>query len=100
MRPRAGRLETGREVIDVLARSANPLDADDSRPARFSPREVEILRLIARDLSDKEIARRLGISIHTLRTHLGRVYLRHGVHSRAAAVAIWLAGDTQIAAPA
>ncbi len=65
---------------------------------RFTPREGEILRLIACDLSDKEIARALGISVHTLRTHLGRVYQRHCVHSRAAAVAIWLLGDTPAAA--
>ncbi len=77
----------------MLARSGNHVDADQSPPARFSPREAEILRLIAGDLSDKEIARTLRISVHTLRTHLGRVYHRHGVHSRAAAVAVWLLGD-------
>ena len=65
---------------------------------RFSPREVEILYLIAGDSSDKEIATALGISIHTLRTHLSRLYRRHGVHSRAAAVAIWLLGYRPAAA--
>ena len=30
------------------------------------------------------------MSTHTLRTHLSRLYVRHGVHSRAAAVARWL----------
>jgi len=57
---------------------------------RFTPRECEILHLIACDRSDKEIARVLGMSTHTLRTHLSRLYVRHGVHSRAAAVARWL----------
>jgi len=57
---------------------------------RFTPRESEIVRLIASDYSDKEVARALGISGHTLRTHLSRLYRRHGVHSRAAAVAVWL----------
>jgi DNA-binding CsgD family transcriptional regulator len=63
---------------------------DDAISGRFSRREVEILNLIAGDLSDKEIAIALGISLHTLRTHLSRLYRRHSVHSRAAAVATWL----------
>jgi DNA-binding CsgD family transcriptional regulator len=57
---------------------------------RLSPREEEILTLIAQDLSDKQIASQLGISMNTLRTHLSRVFRRQGVHSRAAAVAQWL----------
>lgn len=56
----------------------------------FTRREDQILRLIAADRSDKEIALTLGISTHTLRTHLARVYQRYRVHSRAAAVAAWL----------
>jgi DNA-binding CsgD family transcriptional regulator len=74
----------------VLARSGNHLDDDKQPPAGFSRREVEILYLIAGDFSDKEIALTLGISLHTLRTHLTRLYRKHGVHSRAAAVATWL----------
>jgi DNA-binding CsgD family transcriptional regulator len=61
---------------------------------RFTPREDEILRLIACDRSDKEIARTLSMSPHTLRTHLSRLYERHGVHTRAAAVARWLLRTT------
>jgi DNA-binding CsgD family transcriptional regulator len=73
---------------------AVPLQADGSlgQPIAlgFTPREYEILRLIASDRSDKQIAQALQISPHTLRTHLSRLYRRHGVHSRAAAVAAWL----------
>jgi DNA-binding CsgD family transcriptional regulator len=57
---------------------------------RFSPREAEILQLSALGLSDKEIAAVLGISSHTLRAHVSRLYGRLGVHTRAAAVTIWL----------
>lgn len=60
---------------------------------QFTPRESEILRLIACDRSDKEIALTLGISTNTLRTHLSRIFRRHRVHSRAAAVAWWLLGE-------
>jgi DNA-binding CsgD family transcriptional regulator len=74
--------------------SSRALSATDSsalrRPIRFSPREAEIMRLSALDLSDKEIAVVLSISPHTLRTHISRLYRRLGVRSRAAAVALWI----------
>ena len=44
---------------------------------RITPRENEILRLIASDQSDKEIARALRISQHTLRTHLSLKNSQH-----------------------
>jgi len=74
----------------ILGSGRKHLDDDDRPPAGFSRREVEILYLIAGDFSDKEISVTLGISPHTLRTHLSRLYRRHRVHSRAAAVAAWL----------
>lgn len=59
---------------------------------RLSVREETILRLVAAGRSDKQIARELGISVHTVRTHLDRIYDRNGVHNRAEAVAAWLQG--------
>lgn len=53
----------------------------------ITPREAEILNLIAGGLADKEIARRLGISSRTVRTHLERLFKRLDVHSRAQALA-------------
>src|SRR5258705_1704557 len=71
--------------------------APSVRRQRFSPRESEIVRLIALGLEDKEIANRLGISRRTVRTHLERLFEDLDVHSRAAAVYLWLgsgvAGD-------
>jgi len=55
-----------------------------------SPRQTDILMLVAADRSDKQIAFTLGISRRTVRTHLERFYRTHSVHSRAAAVARWL----------
>ncbi len=57
-----------------------------------SPRQSEILSLIADGYSDKQIARRLGMSARTVDSHLQRLYQRYGVHSRAAMVAKWLLG--------
>lgn len=53
----------------------------------ITPRETEILKLIAEGLADKEIAARLGISGSTVATHLERLFTRMKVHSRAQAVA-------------
>jgi DNA-binding NarL/FixJ family response regulator len=56
----------------------------------LSPRQAEILSLIAEGYCNKEIAQRLGVSARTVESHLQQLYERHGVHSRAAIVARWL----------
>lgn len=58
-----------------------------SKPVKLSPRELEILVLIVEGLTAKEIANRLGISIHTTDTHTRHMFKKLGVHSRSAAVA-------------
>jgi len=55
-----------------------------------TPRQAEILGLVAAGLGDKEIATLLGLSPRTIQAHLDRLYLEHGLHKRAAAVAAWL----------
>ena len=50
-------------------------------------RELEVLRLLATELSTTAIADHLVISLHTLRTHTKRIYGKLGVHSRIQAVA-------------
>ena len=52
----------------------------------LSEREQEVLRLLATDLSGPEIARRLVVSLNTVRTHTKNVYAKLGVNSRRAAV--------------
>ena len=49
---------------------------------KLSAREFEIACLIADDLSDKEIAWRLGVEISTVRTHLKRIFAKLGVRRR------------------
>jgi DNA-binding CsgD family transcriptional regulator len=55
-----------------------------------TPRQSEILDLIAVGLADKEIAARLGLSYGTVRTQLGRFFVANGVRGRAGAVALWV----------
>jgi len=56
-------------------------------------RQQQILDLAARGQSDKEIAQGLGISVHTVRSHLQRLYRAQGLTNRAEAVAVWAAQD-------
>lgn len=56
----------------------------------YSPREDQILGLIAQGRTDKEVAAALGISRKTVATHLTRLYSRGGFHSRTEAVVRWM----------
>jgi len=62
------------------ARSAAP-------PETLSAREAQILALLAEGLVNKQIAARLGISRHTVKTHLAALFHKLGVSTRAEAVA-------------
>lgn len=53
----------------------------------LTPREIEILTAIGEGLSNKEVARRLGISAHTVKFHLEAIFEKLGAGSRAEAVA-------------
>jgi LuxR family maltose regulon positive regulatory protein len=52
----------------------------------LSDRELEVLRLLATDLTGPEVARRLYVSVNTLRTHTKHIFTKLGVNSRRAAV--------------
>lgn len=56
-----------------------------SRPL-LTPRELEVLALVGEGMSNKTIARRLGISAHTVKYHLEAVFTKLAVRSRAEAV--------------
>ncbi len=51
--------------------------------ARTTPRELEIIRLLAQGKSNKEIAALLGITVKTVETHRARIMLKLGLHSLA-----------------
>jgi len=54
----------------------------------LSKREKQILQLVANGSTTKEVARDLGISPHTVKTHLERIFEKLGANDRAQAVAI------------
>ncbi len=68
----------------AAARRASPAvrDSDES----LSTREVEILELVAKGLSVREIGSLLAVSPHTVGTHVKNIYRKLSVHSRAEAV--------------
>jgi DNA-binding NarL/FixJ family response regulator len=75
-----------RRVIAELARRS-PLEPP--RPAaleELTGREVEVLRLVARGLSNAEIAEELVITPGTAKTHVGRILMKLGVRDRVGAV--------------
>ena len=56
----------------------------------LTPRESQVLQLLATDASEPQIAEKLFISVNTVKAHRRRIYLVLGVHSRAEAVAKYL----------
>lgn len=66
---------------------ATPAPARAERPA-LSPRELQVAEALASGMTRPEIARQLGLSLHTVVTVSGRVYRKLGVHSRAELVRV------------
>lgn len=58
-----------------------PLALNDGM-ASLTPREVEVMALLRRGLSNKQIAAQLGISINTVKKHLARSYAKRGLRQR------------------
>lgn len=74
--------EIATRLVTRLRRPAGPA---------LSPREVEVLRLVARGLSNVEIGQHLHITEATVKTHLLRAFAKLGVNDRTAAVTTALA---------
>ena len=69
-----------------LAQEIQQREHSDGRPD-LTPRESEVLHMIAEGMSAPEIARRIHLSPTTVKTHLHTLYEKLGVSDRAAAVA-------------
>jgi len=80
----AGRMD-GYVVEAVLAAAGHRAASRPDGPAGLTRREVEVLRLVARGLSNKAIAKRLFISPKTVGNHVEHIYTKIGASNRAAA---------------
>ncbi len=92
--------ERDRAVLTLLRPHLHQacLDAERRRNPvpRLTPRQWELLRLLAAGYTNAQIARRLGISEGTVRTHLENLYGRLNVSSRTAAVTRAFSGPGRI----
>jgi DNA-binding NarL/FixJ family response regulator len=82
-------VKAGRMDVDaaeaVLGAAGHRAARRREGPAGLTPREVEVLRLLARGLSNKEIAARLTISPKTVGNHADHIYAKINAPTRAAA---------------
>ena len=81
---RAGRLAT-HAVDAVLAAAGESRRRRRTGPAGLTPREVEVLVLIARGASTRQVAQALDISAKTAGTHIERIYTKTGASTRSTA---------------
>ena len=73
-------------LLAAMAAPAKPEAAAAPAPDGLTDREVEILGLIARGMTNPEIAAKLFLSNHTIKTHINRIFAKTGSRDRAAAI--------------
>lgn len=82
-----------------MLEQAQNLDAP-ARLALLTPRELEVLELIANGHTNAEAARTLDISVHAVKFHLAGIYRRLGVTNRTAAAVAYLQSMSANGGPA
>lgn len=85
--------QIARRVVETFQRT--PSSAGEP-PARLSPRENEIIRLLAKGFLYKEIADQLHLSVETVRTHIHNTYEKLHVRTRTEAVMKMFGRDTDL----
>ena len=81
-------LKDGERVVGVFGLIEDrPDDSATAPPPHLTPRQVEVLRLLERGCSTKQIAAELHLSTETVRNHIRRLFQALGVNSRLEAVA-------------
>lgn len=87
---------TRRMIAEFVSRPTTPRRSAEEL-SRLTPRENEVLRLLARGMSNAEIATELFVSEETVKTHVGNVFSKLGLRDRAQAVVI--AYETGLVSP-
>jgi DNA-binding CsgD family transcriptional regulator len=81
------RLAAPGEVASVAIISRDQQKARDATDVELTPRELDVLTLLAEGASNKTIARQLGISVHTAKFHVGSILDKLDATGRTDAVA-------------
>jgi len=81
------RLAAPGEAAKVAMVSRDPAPARDLAEVELTPRELDVLTLLAEGASNKTIARQLGISVHTAKFHVGSILDKLDATGRTDAVA-------------
>jgi LuxR family maltose regulon positive regulatory protein len=76
------------ETFERLGAARRPPQPRSATSQGLTPRELEVLRLVAEGLSDRDIAGRLVLSPHTVHRHISNLHTKLGVSSRTAAAAV------------
>jgi DNA-binding CsgD family transcriptional regulator len=77
-------------LVGPSSTSAPPVEAPAPRGSGLSPREVEVLQMVAEGYSNKEIACHFGLTEHTVKNHLTGIMRKLGARDRAHAVVLAL----------
>ena len=98
-------LETARATYERLGARPDVARVDallahraDAGPNGLTPREVQVLRLVAAGKSNKEVAVALALSVKTVERHVGNILTKLDVPSRAAATA-WAYKNEMVSPP-
>ena len=75
-----------RRLIEDFAARTDPLGPPPALLDEITPREREVLLLVARGLSNREIAQRLTVTEATVKSHIGSILLKLGLRDRVQAV--------------
>ena len=82
-------------TVPPASRVTSTLAADDVAEAGLSPREVELLRLVAQGLSNQDIAEVMSVSVNSVKSYIRSAYRKIGVTRRTQAVLWTLAHDLE-----
>lgn len=82
-----------RHLLDALCLAAPPAFRRGARLDLLSKRQVDVVRLVAQGMSNRDVAVQLGLSEHTVRNYLFEIFNRVGVSTRVELVRFYLHND-------
>ena len=77
-----------RRLIEEFTQTRQPAPAADAQLEQLSPREAEVFRLLARGLTNHEIAAQLVVGENTVKTHVARILTKLSLRDRVQAVVL------------